>query len=602
MESEIHTMKKKKDIHAKFHEISNEKLAAKELKGTKKRRDDCCIPCQKYCSCGRINCKLLISKLFYFCFWSAYGSFFPLLGVYYKQIGMNPSQSGILVGCRPLIEFVSAPSLSSLADRLSIRKVMILFNLLCWIAFVFPLGMIKPSDNTCHRYMMLAKNISEFTSQETDEVNEFLKSNTPHEPQINPHHKSKVIFSEESVHQVFWVLLFLSIVGEFFASPAPTLADTATLNALGDNKDKYGRQRMFGSLGWGSAMFMVGFVIDALPMYEVCDIKISKNYTYAFYFFLGYMILALVTATRFNFKDADDINETLHGTPKDVVRIFMQPNYFVAVFGAFYAGLGMGLARVFLFWHLEDLGAPPSLFGISSAVDHLSETITYFVIEWILAKLGHVNMLYTGLLVNFVRFICISYLENPWLIIPLDILQGFSHAGVWAALTSYLSKAAPKGYKAAVQGILQGFYYGLGRAVGAIGGGLFAHIFGTNFTFRIYGIGSLPVFILMFLIITIHSSKYCKRPNISDIIKDETKSKFQDKSVITNEVNPNKRVASEKKLSREEMQTERDNGESVSNLDPEKGELRQTDEKLTELPLLTSERTLLSLDTNALNK
>ena len=106
----------------------------------------------------------------------------------------------------------------------------------------------------------------------------------------------------------------------------------------------------------------------------------------------------------------------------------------------------------------------------------------------------------------------------------------------------------------------------------------------------------------MFLIITIHSSKYCKRPNISDIIKDETKTKFQDKSVITNEVNPNKRVASEKKLSREEMQTERDNGESVSNLDPEKGELRQTDEKLTELPLLTSERTLLSLDTNALNK
>lgn len=475
--------------------------------GAPEAKETCCTPLWRKCRCGNVNRKLLVSKLFYYFFWSAYGSFFPLLGVYYKQIGMNPSQSGLLVGCRPLIEFISAPSLGSLADRMKLRKVMIIFNLCCWIAFVFPLGMIKPSDKTCHRYIMLSKNISEYSSKETDELNEFLNSNTPQEPQIHPHRKSNVVFSEDSIHQVFWVLLFLTIVGEFFASPAPTLADTATLNALGENQDKYGRQRMFGSLGWGSAMFIVGFVIDALPMYQVCEVKISKDYTYAFFFFLGYMIIALLISTRFNFNDADDVDETLHGTPRDVVNIFMQPNYFVAVFAAFYAGLGMGLTRVFLFWHLEDLGAPPSLFGISSAVDHLSETMTYFLIERLLHKVGHVQVLYTGLLVNFVRFICISYLVNPWLIIPLDILQGFSHAGVWAALTSYLGKAAPKGYKAAVQGVLQGFYYGLGRAVGAIGGGIFSHYFGTNLSFRLYGVGSLPVFCLMVCIITLYNRK-----------------------------------------------------------------------------------------------
>ena len=150
--------------------------------------------------CSKVNKKLLVSKVFYYFFWSAYGSFFPLLGVYYKQIGMNPTQSGILVGCRPLIEFISAPSLGSLADRLNIRKVMLLFNLCCWIAFVFPIGMIKPSDKTCHRYLMLAKNISEITSQETDEVNEFLKKNTPHEEPIKPHRKGNVVFSTDSIH------------------------------------------------------------------------------------------------------------------------------------------------------------------------------------------------------------------------------------------------------------------------------------------------------------------------------------------------------------------------------------------------------------------
>ena len=462
-----------------------------------------CVTIVKSCCCGlpsRINRKLLVSKIFYFFFWSAYGSFFPLLGVYFKQIGMNPTQSGLLVGCRPLIEFVSAPSMGSLADRLNIRKIMLLFNIFCWMSFVFPFAFIKPSDNTCHRYLLLSKNLTELVTQETSEVQQLLKSNNPEEPRIIPHRKSTVVFSEESIHNVFWLLLFLSLVGEFFACPATTLADTATLNNLGERKERYGRQRMFGSLGWGSAMMVVGFVIDRMPSYVVCGVTISKDYTYAFYFFLGYMIVALFVSTKFTFGSEIE-EDIIHGTPKDVAKIFLESRYIALIFVAFYAGLGMGLARVFLFWHLEDLGAPPTLFGLSSALDHTAETITYFFTETIIDFIGHVEVICIGLMANFIRFISISHLVNPWLILPLDILQGFAHAGVWAALTSYLGRAAPPGYRAAVQGILQGFYYGLGRAVGAIVGGILSHSLGTDRTFRYYGYANLPILILLFVIV-----------------------------------------------------------------------------------------------------
>ena len=92
----------------------------------------------------RVNRKLLVSKVFYFCYWGAVGSFFPLLGVYFKQLGMNPSLSGILVGCRPMVEFFSAPLLGSLADRLNKRKLLMIFSLMCWISFNFSLAFIKP--------------------------------------------------------------------------------------------------------------------------------------------------------------------------------------------------------------------------------------------------------------------------------------------------------------------------------------------------------------------------------------------------------------------------------------------------------------------------
>lgn len=462
-----------------------------------------CAAIAKECCCGitsRINRKLLVSKVFYFFFWSAYGSFFPLLGVYFKQIGMSPTQSGLLVGCRPLIEFISAPSMGSLADRLNIRKIMLLFNIICWMSFVFPFAFIKPSDNTCHRYILLSKNLTELVTQETSEVQQLLKSSNPDEPRIIPHHKGTVVFSEESIHNVFWLLLFLSLVGEFFACPATTLADTATLSNLGEEKEKYGRQRMFGSLGWGSAMLVVGLVIDRMPSYVVCGVTISNDYTYSFYFFLGYMIIALFVSTRFTFRNEQEENVVV-GTPKDVAKIFMEMKNIVVIFVAFYAGLGMGLARVFLFWHLEDLGAPPTLFGLSSALDHIAETVTYFFTETIINVVGHVEVICIGLMANFIRFIAISYLVNPWLILPLDILQGFAHAGVWAALTSYLGRAAPPGYRAAVQGILQGFYYGLGRAVGAIVGGILSHSIGTDRTFRYYGYGNMPILLLLYVVV-----------------------------------------------------------------------------------------------------
>ena len=480
--------------------------------------EDCEIPTERnLCVCGSINKRLLVSKLFYFFFWSAYGSFFPLLGVYFKQIGMNPTQSGILVGCRPLIEFISAPSMGSLADRLHIRRLMLLFNLMCWMCFVFPFAFIKPADNTCHRYLMLSKNISEIMSQESSEVQELLKPNTANAPHIEPHRKGIIVFSEESIHQVFWLLLFLSLVGEFFSSPATTIADSVTLAYLGDSKEKYGRQRMFGSMGWGSAMFIVGFVIDIMPSYQVCGVTISKDYTYSFYFFLGYMVIAFIVATQFSFKEVDNEDPDLCGHPTDVVKIFLQPKYITVVFVAFYAGLGMGLARVFLFWHLEDLGAPPKLFGISSALDHISETVTYFFTENIIYHVGHIPVICFGLLANFIRFVCISYLINPWLILPLDVIQGFAHAGVWAALTSYMGRAAPRGYRSAVQGVLQGFYYGLGRAVGAIGGGVFTHTFGTDKTFRIYGCASLPVLVLLFAVVHVSVHKERRKADEEDV-------------------------------------------------------------------------------------
>lgn len=67
--------------------------------------------------CNNVSQELLIAKTFYFFFFSAFGSLFPLMAVYFKQMGLNPGQTGFLIGCRPFVEFIAAPFWGSIADR-----------------------------------------------------------------------------------------------------------------------------------------------------------------------------------------------------------------------------------------------------------------------------------------------------------------------------------------------------------------------------------------------------------------------------------------------------------------------------------------------------
>lgn len=98
---------------------------------------------------GPVDQELLVVKSFYFFFYSAFGSLFPLMGVFFKQMGMDASQCGLLIGSRPFVEFLSAPFWGSLADRWQKGKILLLASLASWIIFTVPLGSIQPPATSC---------------------------------------------------------------------------------------------------------------------------------------------------------------------------------------------------------------------------------------------------------------------------------------------------------------------------------------------------------------------------------------------------------------------------------------------------------------------
>lgn len=73
------------------------------------------------------------------------------------------------------------------------------------------------------------------------------------------------------------------------------------------------------------------------------------------------------------------------------------------------------------------------------------------------------QVLCLGLIGNILRFLYISYLTNPWYVLPFEFMQGITHAAVWAACCSYISHNTPPHLRSSAQGVLQGLHHGKQR-------------------------------------------------------------------------------------------------------------------------------------------
>jgi len=71
-----------------------------------------------------------------------------------------------------------------------------------------------------------------------------------------------------------------------------------------------------------------------------------------------------------------------------VMRLFAPLRYSSMLFVLWFMGFGIGLVFSFLFWHLQDIGGTPILFGFASVVNHLSELLAYVYIQRVVSKIG----------------------------------------------------------------------------------------------------------------------------------------------------------------------------------------------------------------------
>ncbi|CAI4228913.1 unnamed protein product [Auanema sp. JU1783] len=526
---------------------------------------------------GRVISRdLFICRLFYLAFFAAFGSLFPLLSVYFKQLGMTAAQSGILLGCRPLVEFASGPFWSSFASRFRKQKLLLMFSTGSLIVFTLAVGFVQPVTPYCVvlvpernascqfvlapagkvirggalgmlKEAVVGRNkrqaesqlidkfvdLSTFDNEEDMVVGiapEFITKDrvcnydeNEYGLLVSPPHSTRV-YRQPAVEQAFMLLLLLIAMGEFFSSPCLPLADAATLQATKENPAEFGKIRLFASVGWGIAMFLMGIGLDYSNTFRnhPCPTEntTEKNYVLCFIFCALFMAAAMLLGTQLNFGDDTARPDEVMGLVMDIresevshvvaekararqltvdggnqentvlaaAKAMANPHMIIYLSSMCIMGGGAGIVFSFLFWHLQDLGGSPVLFGILSVTNHVSEIVAYFYVFQVINKYGHVKVMYICLGVNFLRFLVLSWLSNPWLVLPLQVLQGLCNATVWATATSYITLVSPPHVKSSAQYILQLLFNGVGRGLGSIVGGIVISNIGSRLTFFLYAV------------------------------------------------------------------------------------------------------------------
>ncbi|XP_062588528.1 major facilitator superfamily domain-containing protein 6-like [Saccostrea cucullata] len=434
---------------------------------------------------------LLPFKLFYFSFYGALGAVFPFMSLYLKQLGLSPREIGILAGVRPILGFCSGPLWGSFADRWRMRRCLLVVSTLGWVAFIMGIGFVTPPRKSEEKCRDVGLNISEPDNASVPfdlnvTMNEGLRIN-----RAELLESRGWMFNTDDLQRVFYIVFVLVIFGELVQSPTSSLADSGCLEHLGsENMNKYGFQRSWGSLGFGALSISAGGVV-ALNRYkfEICGFSFQmSDYRICFYFFAGCMVFTFIAALMYKFPKQEE--EKSNGKPIPAVmgtfKLFCSIHYASWLFVAFFMGVSNGLIWGFLYWHLENIGATQLLVGIGSVVSCTSEALMFLVVFYIFKHISYSTFMVLGLLGYICRFCVFASVTNPWLVLPVEIFQGCTYAGVWSAMTAYMCSAVPQENLATMQGILHGVYWGLGSGCGSLIGGILVQRLGAPMTFWIF--------------------------------------------------------------------------------------------------------------------
>ena len=256
--------------------------------------------------------------------------------------------------------------------------------------------------------------------------------------------------------RTFWLFAFMYLTSNIVFTPIPSLIDALTYSHLGEERGKWGPQRVWGTIGFALFGVTAGFAMDAVKR-NTGDI----NYAWCFGFFILHNLSSTVSAYFYKTSDHVKCSQPVQKLGQLLKNIEVLSLYSLV----FVLGIFTGIIESLRFWHLQNLGASQLLLGMCLVMSCLPEIVVMFVMEYIIKLVGEHMCLYVACVAYACRFLGYSLLQNPWFVMLVEVLNGITYGVMYGAASAYGSRLTPEGMHGTMQAMLTTLHFGFGKGM-----------------------------------------------------------------------------------------------------------------------------------------
>ena len=264
----------------------------------------------------------------------------------------------------------------------------------------------------------------------------------------------------------FYGLLLVMLAFTFFWNAILPLYEVITLRSLGESKDKYGKVRLWGSVGFIGAVALVGGLLEYLPIQSLPWLLLAGIAVSAF----------LVPAERGERKPPAPRGSLKAIVTHPAVVAFFLMNFLLQVsHGAYYT---------FFSIHLEHHGYSKLAIGLLWSLGVLAEIGLFLVMHRLTRRLSVRQIALGALTLPMIRWILIAELTDSLAVLIIaQLLHAASYGALHAISVQYVQGFFGKHHHGQGQALYSGLTFGAGGALGAWMSGFLVDGFSTSAAF-----------------------------------------------------------------------------------------------------------------------
>ncbi|CAG8786647.1 10548_t:CDS:2 [Gigaspora margarita] len=423
----------------------------------------------------------LAPKLLFITLCAGMGSVIPYLPIFYSiSLSLTSTQIGIVFSIAPFISALSCPLWTGLADKFQAHRFI--------IATIYMLATISVI------WQMILPLIIDVNNSNNNGF-------------------------------VLVCVLFAALWFAFFGVPVNALVDSGVLKILGDKRELYGQQRLWGSIAYGSSTLFIGLLWNA-----------ADNINVVFYYFFGSAILfvictlctdfnqfvdnsELVTTRSVKFNNGSVINMSPHIGESDgddssidedddemlvpdldilafpptslnlptasfsnnptssMKALLTNPSVVTLLLVMLLMGTAFAMSNAFLLLFLnQELEASSIVLGLTGPISAIAELLFFFYSKELISQFGLCSLVFLAHIVTIIRCSTYIFLQKStfsyMLALLVQLLNGVGFSALWISGVTHIANNAPPNLISFSQGVMTAVYAGFGTGFGSLFGGI----------------------------------------------------------------------------------------------------------------------------------